>query len=200
MSNFEQNNSNVDDFLNRTLSIIKAHVEQSNKLNEDYANLQEAYSKHISSKTPGILNSPIELENTEVIHETSVNVAVRTEEREPTELWFDKLMKDEPVEKLLMWNVQNEEEVSSEGTSSQFSHQSKYKLRSKNVIVPMVLTKQQHSKHSSGPVDTSNRFKCHICTKVCLHKDHLNYHMREHSGLKPFKCSICPIKCNTSSK
>ena len=125
---------------------------------------------------------------------------MRTEERDATELMFENLMGDEPVLKLLgLWNVQNKEEVSSEGTSIQLGHQSNYKLYSKRVMVPVIQIKQQHSKSSSGPVDTSNRFKCHICNKVFSLKDYLNVHMRVHSGLKPYACTICPQKCTTSS-
>ena len=199
MSNLKQNNSNTKDLLNRTLSLIKAHTDQSQKLSEEYTNLQKAYSNHIRSKTSGTLNCAIELEDAKVLHETSETVLVRTEERDKAELMFENLMGDEPVEKLLdLWNVQNKEEVSSEGISSQFSHQPKYKLRSQRVMVPMVLKKQQHSKPSYGPVDTSNRFKCHICNKVSLHKGHLNVHMRVHSDLKPFGCTICPLKFSIS--
>ena len=85
-----------------------------------------------------------------MIHETSAIVAMRAEERDETELMFENLMGDEPVLKLLgLWKVQNEE-VLSKGTSSQFSHQPKYKLRSKTVLVQMVQTKQPNLKPSSG--------------------------------------------------
>ena len=56
---------------------------------------------------------------------------------EETELMFEKLMVDEPVEKLLgLWNVQNKEVLSegseSENSCSQLTHQPKYNLKNES--------------------------------------------------------------------
>ena len=175
MSYLQQKKSNTEDLLNRTLSLIKVYVEKSQKLSEDYINLQKAYSNHLRSNVSGSENCPIELENAEVNH---VIVAVRAEERDATDFMFENLMGDEPIEKLLcLWNFHNKE-VSSEGTSSKFSHQPKYKLCSKMVMAQMVQTKQTHSRSSSKTVTNSNHFKCDICKRVFNHKGNLNVHIR----------------------
>ena len=63
MSNFQQNNSKMEDLLKRAQSLLKTHVEHNQKLSEDYTNLHQSYSNHIRLKASGTVNCAIELEN-----------------------------------------------------------------------------------------------------------------------------------------
>ena len=45
---------------------------------------------------------------------------------------------------------------------------------------------------SHGPIKLGqNAFGCPFCTKICKKRGNMNLHIRTHTGIKPFQCSIC---------
>ncbi|KAJ0182454.1 hypothetical protein K1T71_001823 [Dendrolimus kikuchii] len=45
---------------------------------------------------------------------------------------------------------------------------------------------------SKTPVKGVNKYQCQICDHSFLKRDNFNYHMYQHTGVKPFQCTFCP--------
>lgn len=60
-------------------------------------------------------------------------------------------------------------------------------------------TKEQFWEHTRVHMKPDKILKCPICPFVTEYKHHLEYHVHNHKGAKPFKCSQCPYACVNKS-
>lgn len=60
-------------------------------------------------------------------------------------------------------------------------------------------TKLDFWEHSKGHIKAEKLLTCPKCPFVTEYKHHLEYHLRNHFGSKPFKCSKCPYTCVNKS-
>ncbi|XP_029033501.2 protein hunchback [Osmia bicornis bicornis] len=61
------------------------------------------------------------------------------------------------------------------------------------------ITKLEFWEHSRGHIKAEKLLTCTRCPFVTEYKHHLEYHMRNHAGSKPFKCDKCSYSCVNKS-
>ncbi|KAI6191565.1 hypothetical protein M3Y97_00241800 [Aphelenchoides bicaudatus] len=60
-------------------------------------------------------------------------------------------------------------------------------------------TKEAHWRHNKTHIPIDKQLSCPECDFVTEYKHHLQYHLRNHVGSKPFKCSKCEYSCVNKS-
>lgn len=63
----------------------------------------------------------------------------------------------------------------------------------------VAITKLSFWEHTRTHIKPEKMLKCAKCPFVTEYKHHLEYHMRNHSGTKPFQCSQCSYSCVNKS-
>lgn len=63
----------------------------------------------------------------------------------------------------------------------------------------VAITKLDFWEHTKGHIKEDKRLTCPKCPFVTEYKHHLEYHLRNHVGSKPFKCSQCSYSCVNKS-
>ncbi|XP_067014444.2 protein hunchback [Anabrus simplex] len=63
----------------------------------------------------------------------------------------------------------------------------------------VALTKLEFWEHSRGHIKADKLLTCPKCPFVTEYKHHLEYHLRNHFGSKPFKCDKCSYSCVNKS-
>ncbi|GLG92836.1 Protein hunchback [Gryllus bimaculatus] len=63
----------------------------------------------------------------------------------------------------------------------------------------VAITKLDFWDHSRSHIKIEKMLTCPRCPFVTEYKHHLEYHLRNHSGSKPFKCDKCPYTCVNKS-
>ncbi|XP_015519133.1 protein hunchback-like [Neodiprion lecontei] len=63
----------------------------------------------------------------------------------------------------------------------------------------VAITKLEFWDHSRGHIKAEKLLTCPKCPFVTEYKHHLEYHLRNHFGSKPFKCDKCPYSCVNKS-
>lgn len=63
----------------------------------------------------------------------------------------------------------------------------------------VAITKLEFWEHSRGHIKAEKLLTCPKCPFVTEYKHHLEYHLRNHFGSKPFKCDKCPYSCVNKS-
>lgn len=58
---------------------------------------------------------------------------------------------------------------------------------------------EEHWSHNKIHIKVEKQLKCQFCSFVTEFKHHLEYHLRNHKGLKPFKCTKCNYSCVNKS-
>ncbi|ESO09839.1 hypothetical protein HELRODRAFT_167650 [Helobdella robusta] len=53
--------------------------------------------------------------------------------------------------------------------------------------------------HTRVHVPASKLLSCPRCPFVCAFKHHMQYHLNNHFGFKPYKCELCNYRCNNKS-
>lgn len=55
--------------------------------------------------------------------------------------------------------------------------------------------KDEHWEHIRTHLDSKKMLTCKSCPFVTEYKHHLEYHHRNHAGVKPYKCDKCDYQC-----
>ncbi|XP_077293808.1 zinc finger protein hunchback [Arctopsyche grandis] len=63
----------------------------------------------------------------------------------------------------------------------------------------IAVTKLDFWEHTKNHIKPERMLNCPKCPFVTEYKHHLEYHMRNHFGSKPFQCSQCPYSCVNKS-
>ena len=63
----------------------------------------------------------------------------------------------------------------------------------------VTVTKEEFWKHCKGHIKPEKLLTCPKCSFVTEYKHHLEYHLRNHFGSKPFKCPSCSYSCVNKS-
>uniref|UniRef100_A0A7E4WDK1 Protein hunchback n=1 Tax=Panagrellus redivivus TaxID=6233 RepID=A0A7E4WDK1_PANRE len=74
--------------------------------------------------------------------------------------------------------------------------QKKYKCKNCDYIS---LTKEESWGHNKQHIPIDKQLTCQQCEFVTEYKHHLEYHIRNHYGSKPFKCTKCSYSCVNKS-
>nr|ACD75450.1 putative hunchback [Haematopota pluvialis] len=72
----------------------------------------------------------------------------------------------------------------------------KFKCKQCNFIA---VTKLSFWEHTKGHIKPEKMLKCPKCPFVTEYKHHLEYHLRNHDGSKPFQCNKCSYSCVNKS-
>lgn len=72
----------------------------------------------------------------------------------------------------------------------------KFKCKQCNYIA---ITKLEFWEHTKGHIKAEKMLTCPKCPFVTEYKHHLEYHLRNHFGSKPFKCDKCSYSCVNKS-
>ena len=182
----QENYSNVLDYIAKTLSIFKYHVDYSQKLTED-------------------CNSLFQLGK--LLRKDYENLFKST----PIMISFDKLMDETPIQTLYnLWPVQtidndqnsinqsDDEPIITTILESEITQP--YKLLSKRTNKNNRRNKRSFHKVKNEPIEVSQpttshqTHKCSVCSKEFKSKSLLTQHMLVHTGELTFECSICKKK------
>ncbi|RXG61462.1 Protein hunchback [Armadillidium vulgare] len=63
----------------------------------------------------------------------------------------------------------------------------------------VAVTKREFWEHTKTHIKSEKLLTCNKCPFVTEYKHHLEYHMRNHLGTKPFKCNKCSYSCVNKS-
>jgi hypothetical protein len=63
----------------------------------------------------------------------------------------------------------------------------------------VTITKEEFWKHTKAHIKPEKMLSCPKCSFVTEFKHHLEYHLRNHYGSKPFKCPQCSYSCVNKS-
>ncbi|KAI4504658.1 hypothetical protein M0802_000208 [Mischocyttarus mexicanus] len=63
----------------------------------------------------------------------------------------------------------------------------------------VAITKYEYWEHSRKHIKPEKMLTCTQCPFVTRYKHHLEYHMKNHTGAKPFKCDRCSYSCVNNS-
>ena len=63
----------------------------------------------------------------------------------------------------------------------------------------VAVTKEDFWRHSKMHIKPEKMLNCPKCPFVTEYKHHLEYHLRNHFGSKPFKCPNCSYTCVNKS-
>ena len=63
----------------------------------------------------------------------------------------------------------------------------------------VTVTKEDFWKHCKGHIKPEKLLTCPKCSFVTEYKHHLEYHLRNHFGSKPFRCTHCSYSCVNKS-
>ena len=63
----------------------------------------------------------------------------------------------------------------------------------------MSSSQEEYWKHSRLHIKDDKVLQCPKCPFVTEYKHHLEYHLRNHFGSKPFKCTKCNYSCVNKS-
>lgn len=72
----------------------------------------------------------------------------------------------------------------------------KYRCKQCNFIA---VSKEDFWAHTKSHIKSDKQLKCPECPFVTEYKHHLEYHLRNHYGSKPFKCEKCNYSCVNKS-
>ena len=72
----------------------------------------------------------------------------------------------------------------------------KYRCKQCNFIA---ISKEDFWAHTKSHIKSEKQLKCPECPFVTEYKHHLEYHLRNHYGSKPFKCEKCNYSCVNKS-
>ena len=182
----QENYSNVLDYLAKTLSIFKCHVDYSQKLTEDCNSLFQL-GKLLHKDYEKLLESTDTRE-----------ISVDLDEQDPIMISFEKLMEDTPIDALYnLWPVQtleNDQNSISQSivetiiiTTPEPEIKQPYRLLSKRTNNNNRRIKKYHPKvkkeqlEMSQPAKSQQTHKCSVCSKEFGYKHMLTRHMRVHS-------------------
>ena len=62
-----------------------------------------------------------------------------------------------------------------------------------------VALQEEYWKHARSHIKDDKCLQCPKCPFVTEYKHHLEYHLRNHFGSKPFKCTKCNYSCVNKS-
>ena len=181
-NSIKENYSNVLDYLAKTLSIFKCHVEYNQKITEDCHSLFQL-GKLLHKDYEKLLESTNTLEMS-----TDLN------EQDPIMASFEEMVDNTPIDALHnLWVIKNEE------IDQNIQSYDEPIIITTTTPEPEITT--QPYKLLSKQTNNYNRqktHKCSVCSKEFGRKYVLTRHMLVHTGKKPFECLICPNKFTTS--
>ena len=197
----QENYANVLDYLAKTLSIFKCHVDYSQKLTEDCNSLFQL-GKLLQKDYEKLLEST-----------NTMEVSTNLNEQDPIMSSFEEIVDNAQIDALhYLWAIKNEEidqNIQSYDepiitTNSEPEITKPYKLRSKQTNKNNRRIKRSHQNvkneqlEVSQPTTSKQTHKCNVCFKEFRDAWVLSRHMRVHLKERPFTCSICHKKFNHS--
>uniref|UniRef100_A0A914QDR0 C2H2-type domain-containing protein n=1 Tax=Panagrolaimus davidi TaxID=227884 RepID=A0A914QDR0_9BILA len=173
MNTHESRQCLMCDYTTRTEGRLKKHMKESHTKEEQIS---------------------VGLNNPEVDSEAAASIS---EMHPPT---FETLIEE-------VNNVASDSPTSSsslQATNSSFRPKTKFSSRKKGEYHckecgHISLTKEQSWNHNKSHIPLNKQLSCLNCSFVTELKHHLEYHVRSHFGIKPFKCSKCNYSCSTQS-
>lgn len=87
-------------------------------------------------------------------------------------------------------------EISAGGTGPNPARNRKYRCKQCGYVA---LDKHDFWEHSKDHIKSDKMLACPKCNFVTEYKHHLEYHLRNHFGSKPFKCAKCNYSCVNKS-
>ena len=186
LSNHCENKCPLCDYTAKTVRRLERHVKDFHSSSSSPITSAD----HLPIRNWSPSKSPIANGNDESSGETNGHVGLRSNE-------------------LSNVNINNNDEINSTiDTTISSSNNQTNGLTSSSSKPRRYLCKQcnyiAHSKidfwdHNKGHIKPEKQLKCNSCNFVTEYKHHLEYHIRNHYGSKPFKCSKCNYTCVNKS-